>query len=111
VEGRYDRTSVLIVSYSLSFSSSFFKERAERKRKAKGEAAEKEMKKTHLPSIVTTLRKAQRLPNSPIFVEPKMVKEISEAFILGVPSIHDFINIPTILLALASLFLSYALTS
>jgi hypothetical protein len=99
---------VLIVRYSLGFSGSFFKERAERKRKAKGEAAEKEMKKTHLPSIVATLRKAQRLPNSSIFVEPKMVKEVSEAFILGVPSVHDFINITTILLALAFFLLSCA---
>ncbi len=97
--------------YSLGFSDSFFKKRAERKRKAKGEAAEKKMKKTQLSSIVTILRKAQRLPNSFIFVELKMVKEESEAFILDVPSVHDFINIPTILLALAFFLLSYALTS
>jgi len=41
---------VLIVRYSLGFSGSFFKERTERKRKAKGKTAETEMKK-NAPAI------------------------------------------------------------
>lgn len=41
---------VLIVHYSLGFSGSFFKERTERKRKAKGKTAEKEMEK-NTPAI------------------------------------------------------------
>ena len=104
VEGRYDRKSCCPSSDCALLSCSSRSVPSGRER-GKGRQQRRRWKKTHLPSIVTTLRKAQRLPNSSIFVEPKMVKEVSRAFILGVP------NIPTILLALAFFLLSYALTS